>query len=337
MQVTHAACMHLTIWTRFVATPEVHFNFSALYWTTGFGSMLTPFFSGAVRLITRKPFNEEQFLEAVEKYHAKAIFLPTAYANAMMAHPRIKTADLSSIKFLALGGSHVPEELRDRIDALLAPTGGRSVNAYGSSENGSCAMDIIRRKPGAIGPLMPNAMVRIVDEDGNRLGVGEQGELLTKAIVDFGGYYGNEETSRNAIDSDGFFRTGDIGYIDEEGFLYLIDRKKDIFKYRNYHVSPSDLEAIIMGIDGVQEVCVAGILDTQDATDVPAAVIVKRPDSRLDASQVRSIVDGQVSDFKRLRGGVYFVAELPKTQTGKVIRRKVIEMITRMNQLPDKC
>nr|XP_049464656.1 probable 4-coumarate--CoA ligase 3 isoform X3 [Anopheles coluzzii] len=337
VQVTHAACMHMTIWTRFVATPEVHFNFSALYWTTGFGSMLTPFFSGAVRLITRKPFNEEQFLEAVEKYHAKAIFLPTAYANAMMADPRIKTADLSSIKFLALGGSHVPEELRDRIDALLAPTGGRSVNAYGSSENGSCAMDIIRRKPGAIGPLMPNAMVRIVDEDGNRLGVGEQGELLTKAIVDFGGYYGNEETSRNAIDSDGFFRTGDIGYIDEEGFLYLIDRKKDIFKYRNYHVSPSDLEAIIMRIDGVQEVCVAGILDTQDATDVPAAVIVKRPDSRLDASQVRSIVDGQVSDFKRLRGGVYFVAELPKTQTGKVIRRKVIEMITHMNQQPNKC
>ncbi|EAL40220.1 AGAP008545-PA [Anopheles gambiae str. PEST] len=332
VQVTHAACMHMTLRTRFFdATPSVHFNFSALHWATGFASMLTPFFSGTIRLITRKSFSERQFLEAVEKYRVQAIFLPTAYSNAVMAHPRTKTADLSSLKIWMVGGSHVPEELRDRIDALLRPTGGRSVTTYGSSENGACAMDIPKRKPGATGPLMLNTMIRIVDENGNRLGVGKQGELLTKMSVEFGGYYGNEEASRNAIDSDGFFRTGDIGYIDEEGYLHVVDRKKDIFKYSGLQVVPTELEAIITAIEGVQEVCVVGIRNTQNATDVPAAVIVRRRDSKLDASQVRSIVDGQVSDYKRLRGGVHFLPELPKTQTGKVMRRKVIEMITHMN------
>uniref|UniRef100_A0A182K5K1 AMP-dependent synthetase/ligase domain-containing protein n=1 Tax=Anopheles christyi TaxID=43041 RepID=A0A182K5K1_9DIPT len=334
VQVTHAAIMQVTIMSRFVSARTVHFTFSALYWTTGFSTMLNAFFNGATRLITRQPFNEELLLKAVEKCRANAIFVPTAYANTMMAYPRIKTADLSSLKVWALGGSPVPEELRDRIDALLAPHGGYSVNAYGSSENGGIAIDMLKRTAGAIGPLMPNVIVRVVDEEGNRMGVGERGELLTKTNVAFGGYYGNEEASTSAIDSEGFLRTGDIGYIDEQGLLYLVDRKKDIFKYRGYHVSPTDLEAIIMRIEGVQDVCVVGVPDAEGATDLPSAVIVRRPGSKLDASQVCSTVAGQVSDFKRLRGGVHFIAELPKTDTGKVLRRKVTEIVASMNQHP---
>uniref|UniRef100_A0A182Y9R1 Uncharacterized protein n=1 Tax=Anopheles stephensi TaxID=30069 RepID=A0A182Y9R1_ANOST len=332
VQLTHSACIQLTILYRFALTPSVSFSFSAIYWTTGFTAMLSAFFNGGIRLITRKPFNEAQFFEAIEKYRANMIFTPPSYANAVLAHPQMKTVDFSSVQFWAVGGSPVPERLRDRIDALLAPTGGRSLNAFGSSEVGNVAIDLIKRKPGAIGPLGPNVTVRIVDEDGKRLGVGEEGELLTKAIEAFGGYYGNEQASRDAIDADGFFRTGDIGYIDEEGFLHLIDRKKDIFKYRNFHVSPSDLEAIIVRIDGVRDVCVVGVPDAEGGTDLPAAAIVRRPGAVLEASQVREIVDEQVSDFKRLRGGVHFIEELPKTDSGKVLRRKVTEMIARMNQ-----
>uniref|UniRef100_A0A182P4M6 AMP-dependent synthetase/ligase domain-containing protein n=1 Tax=Anopheles epiroticus TaxID=199890 RepID=A0A182P4M6_9DIPT len=339
VQVTHRACMHTTIMAPFTATPAVNFTFSAIYWTTGFGTMLNVFFNGAIRLITRKPFNEELFFEAVEKHRATAVFTPPSYANAILADPRIGMVDMSPLKMWVLGGSSVPEELRDRIDALLAPNGGRSMNAYGSSENGGIAFDLFKRKPGSVGPLMPNVMVRIVDENGKRLGVGEQGELLTKLNFEFGGYYGNGEASKGAIDADGFFRTGDIGYVDEEGYLYLVDRKKDIFKYRGFHVSPSDLEAIIIRIDGVQDVCVVGVPDADGVTDLPAAVIVRRPDAagtRLDAAQVRSIVDARVSDFKRLRGGVHFIAELPQTENGKVLRRKVTEMIMNLCTYDEK-
>uniref|UniRef100_A0A182LZA4 AMP-dependent synthetase/ligase domain-containing protein n=1 Tax=Anopheles culicifacies TaxID=139723 RepID=A0A182LZA4_9DIPT len=311
-------------------------TFIAIYWATGFSTMLNTFFNGAIRVITRKPFNEQQFFEAIEKYRADVVFTPPAYASAVLAHPRIKTIDFSHLRLWAVGGSPVPEQLRDRIDELLAPTGGRSVNGIGTSEVGGVALDLIKRKPGFIGPLMPNVMIRIVDEDGTRLGVGEQGEVLMKACYEFGGYYGNEEASKSAIDADGFFRSGDIGYIDEEGFLCLIDRKKDIFKYRNFHVSPTDLEAIILRIDGVQNVCVVGVPDADGATDLPAAAIVRRPGAVLDAAQVCTFVDGQVSDFKRLRGGVYFVEQLPKTDSGKVLRRLVTKMIGDMNQHPQR-
>uniref|UniRef100_A0A182S8V4 AMP-dependent synthetase/ligase domain-containing protein n=1 Tax=Anopheles maculatus TaxID=74869 RepID=A0A182S8V4_9DIPT len=336
VQLTHSACVELTILYRFSIIPSIYFSFSAIYWTTGFTSMLSAFFNGGIRVITRKPFNEDQFFEAIEKYRATAIFTPPAYANTVLAHPRTKTIDFSSVQSWVVGGSPIPEQLRDRIDELLAPTGGRSVNAFGSSEIGGVALDLIKRKPGAVGPLMPNVTVRIVDDDGQRLGVGEEGELLTKAVEEFGGYYGNEQASRDAIDADGFFRTGDIGYMDEEGFLHLIDRKKDIFKYRNFHVSPSDLEAIILRIDGVQDVCVVGVPDADGATDLPAAAIVRHQGAVLDASQVRAIVDEQVSDFKRLRGGVHFIEELPKTDSGKVLRRKVTKMIAHMNQLAQR-
>uniref|UniRef100_A0A182VSH0 AMP-dependent synthetase/ligase domain-containing protein n=1 Tax=Anopheles minimus TaxID=112268 RepID=A0A182VSH0_9DIPT len=336
VQLTHSACLHLTTLSRFSPTPNVHFNFSAIYWTTGFSAMLNTFFNGGIRVVTRKPFNEPQFFDAIEKYRANVVFTPPAYASALLAHPQTKTIDFSHLRSWVVGGSTIPEQLRDRIDELLAPTGGRSVNAFGSSEVGGVALDFIKRKPGTIGPLMPNVMVRIVDEDGTRLGIGEHGEVLMKGCDEFGGYYGNEEASKSVIDSDGFFRSGDIGYMDEEGFLCLIDRKKDIFKYRNFHVSPSDLEAIILRIDGVQNVCVVGVPDADGATDLPAAAIVRRPGAMLDAAQVRTIVDGQVSDFKRLRGGVHFIEELPKTDSGKVLRRLVTEMIAHMNQHPQR-
>ncbi|XP_052897661.1 uncharacterized protein LOC128304508 [Anopheles moucheti] len=334
VKMTHSTLIRQTMLFRFSPIPSVHFSFSAIYWLTGFNAMVNPFFDGGYRVITRNPFNEQQFFDAIEKYRANVVFTPPAYAYSVLKHPRSKTVNFGSIVHWVVGGSPIPEQLRDRIDELLTPTGGRSVNVFGSSEVGIVAVDLIKRKPGTVGPLMPNVQVRIIDEDGNRLSVGEQGELLMKAEEDVNSYYGNEEASKNAIDSDGFFRSGDVGYMDEEGFLSLIDRKKDIFKYRNFHVSPSDLEAIILRIDGVQNVCVVGVPDADGATDLPAAAIVRHTGAVLDATQVRTIVDGQVSDFKRLRGGVHFIEELPKTESGKVLRRKVTEMIAHLNQHP---
>uniref|UniRef100_A0A182NT79 AMP-dependent synthetase/ligase domain-containing protein n=1 Tax=Anopheles dirus TaxID=7168 RepID=A0A182NT79_9DIPT len=325
VRITHAACAHKTRTFCFSSVPAVDFNFSSLYWTTGFTLLLSTFFTGHIRLFTRNAFNENDLFTAIEEHRASVIFTPPSSASAMLAHPRTKTADFSSVVYWITGGSSVPERLRDRMDALLAPTGGRFVNAIGPTETGMIAIDLVKRKPNAIGPLMPNIMVRIVDEDGNRMGVGEPGELLVKAVEAFGGYYENEEATANALDADGFFRTGDVAYIDEEGYLYVVDRQKDIFKYRNYQISPTDLEAIISRIEGVRDVCVVGIPDEESATDVPAAAIVRLPNaSGLEASQVRTVVDGQVSDFKRLRGGVYFVEELPKTHSGKILRRKSV-------------
>uniref|UniRef100_A0A182Q0L1 AMP-dependent synthetase/ligase domain-containing protein n=1 Tax=Anopheles farauti TaxID=69004 RepID=A0A182Q0L1_9DIPT len=243
-----------------------------------------------------------------------------------------KTADLSSVRTWILGGGFIPEKLRDRIDAMLAPTGGRTMCVYGLSETGRVTMDAQKRKPKSVGSLVYDAVVRIVDDNGNRLGVGESGEILVQTAGDHGSYYGNEDASLKAKDANGFFQSGDIGFFDDEGYLYIVDRKKDIFKYRNFYISPTDLEAIISQIEGVLEVCVVGIKDENLATDVPAVAIVRLPGAlSLDATQVHKVVDEQVSDYKRLRGGVFFVEELPKTHNGKIVRRKVAEMIQKLN------
>uniref|UniRef100_A0A182NT80 AMP-dependent synthetase/ligase domain-containing protein n=1 Tax=Anopheles dirus TaxID=7168 RepID=A0A182NT80_9DIPT len=334
VRVTNASCVRLAAGYNFSPIPYVDFRFSSLYWTTGFSSMVGAFCSGAIRLFTRNAFNEQDFFDAIEKHRASIIFTPPAHASAILAHPGTKTADFSPVRSWLVGGSFVPEKLRDRVDALLAPTGGRSMCNFGLSEVGRVSIDAQKRKPKSVGPLVSNVMARIVDENGKRLGVGEKGEILVKTVEELGGYYGNEEASIAAKDADGFLRSGDIGFFDEECYLYVVDRQKDIFKYRNYQIAPSDLEAIISRIDGVQDVCVVSVSDEDSATDVPAAVIVRRPDaSSLNATQVRNIVDGQVSDFKRLRGGVYFVEELPKTHNGKILRRKVVEMIKGMKRL----
>ncbi|KFB41473.1 AGAP008544-PA-like protein [Anopheles sinensis] len=316
-----------TIGSNPLRKPMTIFNFSPLYWATGMVMVLTTFSSSSTRLITRRPFSEETFFEAVEKYRANFVFLPPSYANQIVNHERVREVDFSSLVFLALGGSYVSDALRDRFERLLP--NGRTYNSVGLTEIGWVSCDLGKRKPGSVGTPTANVSVRIVDEDGNYLGVGKRGEILLKNIEQtFVGYYKNEEATRKAFDESGFFRTGDIGYFDEEGYLYIIDRQKDIFKYRGFHVSPSELEVILGQIEGVREVCVVGIPEDEDrTTELPTAVIVRAEGSTLDAEEVNRILNGQVSDFKRLRGGVHFVEALPKTQTGKILRRKVLEML----------
>lgn len=108
----------------------------------------------------------------------------------------------------------------------------------------------------------------------------------------------------------------------------MVDRIKDIIKYKNYQISPSDLEALIEKIDGVKQVCVTGVPIEDRSSDLATAVIVRKEDSGLTEEQVLDIVNGQVSDHKRLRGGVHFVDRLPTSAAGKVLRRAVKEMIT---------
>ncbi|XP_053664182.1 uncharacterized protein LOC128713348 [Anopheles marshallii] len=323
--VTHAQTI-AAIGSNPNSTPMTVFNFSPLYWGTGIYLLLSTFSSASTRLITRRPFSAETFFEAVEKYRANMVFMPPSYASQVALHERVAQVDFSSLRMLAMGGSYVSDALRDKLDQLLP--NGRTYNTVGTSEIGWVSTDFGKRKPGSVGTPVVNIAIKIIDDAGNDLGVGEKGHVLIKGPEPFLGYYKNEEATRATIEERGFTRSGDVGYFDEEGYMYFIDREKDIFKYGGFHVSPSELEAIVAQIEGVSEVCVVGIpADAEHTTELPTAVIVRRAGSSLSAKQVTDIVDRKVSDFKRLRGGVYFMDQLPKTQTGKNLRRKVLEKV----------
>ncbi|EDS42049.1 4-coumarate-CoA ligase 3 [Culex quinquefasciatus] len=301
------------------------FNFSPLYWGSGVYTLLTSLMSGITRLITRQPFSEDLCFDLLERYPVDGLFTPPSYAHLLLQHPRLKTANWSNIRLWALGGSAASEQIRNSMNALLP--NGKASNGLGISEIGRVSFG---QKPFAVGMLLPNIKGKIVDEDGAALENGVRGELMLKFSVKILGYYNNPEANAESIDEEGWLRTGDIAYFDEEGYLFLVDRKKDMLKYRNYQISPSDLESIVAKIDGVSHVCVVGVPDEDGASDLATAVIVKTQGSQLNEADVLNTVNEQVADYKRLRGGVFFVEDIPMTATGKPLRRKLREIVISM-------
>ncbi|XP_062548682.1 uncharacterized protein LOC134213551 [Armigeres subalbatus] len=304
---------------------DLVFNFSPLYWGTGLFALLNSISTGTTRIVTRNSFSEEGFYDVLSKFRPTLFFTPPSHAILLLEHPRVKEADFSCLKSWSLSGSIASPQLRKRIEEKLS--NGTTVNSYASSEIGLIAMDAIRKKEGSVGLLMPHLNAKVVDENGKAVGPREQGELLLKTSIPFMGYYNDEEANRELMTEDGWIRTGDIGYLDEEAFVYLIDRKKDVIKYRGYQMSPIDLEAIVEKIEGVQQVCVVGVPEMDGTSDLATAVIVRRNGSTLTEEEVVKQVEEQVSDHKRLRGGVFFWEELPLSSTGKVLRRDVKQLL----------
>ncbi|XP_053699096.1 uncharacterized protein LOC128746070 [Sabethes cyaneus] len=288
------------------------FTFSPLFWSTGFYCLMLSLTIGDARLITRKPFSEDTFFDLMQQYPINNVFTPPSYIHLLMRHKRTKTVDWSNLKTWTFGGSLVSEEIRNYVDALLP--NGRSIDGYGVSELGPVAVDLFGRRSHSVGQLLSNVSGKIVDEVGTALSNGERGELLLKFSEPLLGYHNNRTETAAAFDEDGWLRTGDIASFDEDGYLYILDRKKDLLIYRGYHIAPAGLEAIIERIEGVEQVCVVGLPTEDGSSDLPAAVIVKSSQSDLNEEKILQIVDEQVADHKRLRGGVFFVSFLPMTE-----------------------
>ncbi|XP_055533050.1 probable 4-coumarate--CoA ligase 1 [Wyeomyia smithii] len=301
------------------------FNFSPLYWATGLFLLMHSLINGDPRLITRKAFSEDVFFDLLEKYPIRLIFTPPCYAQLALRHPRAEMTNWSNITIWALGGSLVSEILREELDKRLP--NGRSSNWLGNSEIGGICVDIRKRKPYSVGQLMANISAKIVDENGNAMDIGKHGELLLKFREKILGYFKNPEATTEAIDDEGWLRTGDVGYFDDEGFLFLTDRKKDMLKYMNYQVSPWDLEELIGRIEGVEQVCVIGLPAANLDTELPTAVIQRSNGSNLTEEEVTKTVNDEVADYRKLRGGVFFVEQFPMTPTGKILRKEVRKII----------
>lgn len=308
------------------------FNFSALFWATGMYAVLTSLFYTRTRVFTSQPFNEVLLIKILSKYNVEDVFTPPAYVAALQNYPNFNQLKFRSIKQWTMGGAMVSEQMINNLSNQIP--NGVAGPIYGTSE-----MGIISRIPfatGSVGTLCHNTQAKIVDEEGNRLGSNEKGEIRLKHKHPMLGYLYNEEATKSAFDEEDFFKSGDVGYFDSQGYLYVIDRIKDIIKFNNYQISPSDLETIIEKVDGVRLVCVVGVPLADKSGDLATAVIERSEGSKLTEQQVIGFVDGQVADYKRLRGGVRFVNELPKSAAGKVLRRLVKEMVLKDDEKSDR-
>lgn len=296
------------------------FNFSPLFWMTGLFAACNSLLYTRARIITTQPFSADAFFSIVENYNVEDAFTPPSAIAAIQDHPRYSTVELASLKRWILGGTTVSPELVTCLSQRFKSIDVKAV--YGCSECG-----VVTSPMAPTGTITRNMTVKIVGEDGQKLGPNEKGEICLKSKYRFLGYLNNEEMTAKASDAGGFYKTGDIGYFDSDGFLLVVDRIKDIIKFMNYQISPSDLEDILLQINGIRQVCVVGVPTADQSSELVTAMIVLQPGSSLTERWVIDTVNGQVGDYKRLRGGVYFVDQLPMTPAGKVLRRAVKEMI----------
>ncbi|XP_059617917.1 luciferin 4-monooxygenase-like [Phlebotomus argentipes] len=306
-----------------VLTPCSMICFSSLYWYSGLATLLTTSLMGITRIITTDPYTPDLFYSMLTKYRPEFIFSAPVQLSDILSHQLLDENTLQSVKCYICAGSTVHEPLWEKAKKYL--TNGDIYNGYGMSEVGFISREPVKTPRYSVGKLIAGLEMKIIDENGEQLGIGQEGEFCMRTKDMFLCYYNNPEETVKILDKDGWVHSGDVGYLDEDGLLHIIGRNKDILKYNNYVVSPVEVENLILTIPGVLQVSVVGVPHPTHI-DLPAAVVVRKMDSSVTEAEICSVVEKRLSDSKRLRGGVYFVDSLPLTPSGKVRKNIVKEM-----------
>jgi long-chain acyl-CoA synthetase len=251
--------------------------------------------------------------------------VPTLF-NALLNHPDVQAGkvDFKSMKLCVSGASSLLVEVKNRFETL---TGGRMVEGYGLTES-MMALVITPLhglyKPGSVGIPLPDVEVRIADMNTGKgsLSAGEIGEILIRAPQLMQGYWQRPLETEKTIRS-GWLYTGDIGYLDEDGYLFIVDRKKDVIKPSGFQVWPREVEEVIASHPAVSEVGVGGVPDINRGEMVKAWIVL-RPGQRASGEEIQAFCRKKLSGYKVPRQ-IEFVESLPKTIVGKVLRRALIE------------
>ena len=251
---------------------------------------------------------------------------------ALTQAPESTDTKLKSIRMFCSAAAPLSRAI---IDKVWQRFGVGTKQAYGLSETSPATHfqrdDEWQRYPGSVGKLLSNQEAKYLGPAEEVLPPGEQGELLVRGPNVFRGYLNNVRATEAALTEDGFFRTGDVGYQDDEGNFYITDRVKELIKYKGFQVAPAELEGLLLGHPFVEDACVVGVYDESNATEVPRAYIVLAESCNIQQSEVSASVmawlNSRVAPHKRLRGGVRLVSAIPKTASGKILRRVVRDWV----------
>ena len=231
-------------------------------------------YAGA-RVVTMPRFELEQFLDLIETHNVTHIFIVPPIALALAKHPAVEGRDLSSLRVTMSGAAPLGAELADQVSERI---GGVVMQGYGLTETSPVThgnpIDPGRVKPGTIGPPVPETECRLVDpESGEDLGIGERGELWIRGPQVMSGYLNNPEATAATIDEDGWLHTGDVAVVDEDGYFQIVDRLKELIKYKGFQVPPAELEALLISHPAVTDAAVIGVPD-EEAGELPKAFVV---------------------------------------------------------------
>lgn len=291
----------------------------------GTHGMLMLSLSGKLSMIVQPRFDAPGFLELVEKRRVAITYLAPAMIRLLLDRPELERADVSSIRLILYGSAPAPPEMVERVGKAFARAA--QVNVYGSTEAGaaSCALppDQALRRPGSIGRPVPPAELSIRAESGEPLAAGEVGEIWLRLPGAHRSYYNDEAATRATWTADGWLKTGDVGHLDADGYLYIDDRKKDVILRGGHNVYPAEVERALLAHPGVAEAAVVGAPHRVLGEDVAAFIVAREP-GKLSLEELARWCAERLADYKRPRR-VEFVGELPKNAMGKVLRRELQE------------
>lgn len=315
-------------WTLLAVLPFFH-----IY---GMNSLLNSSLRQRNHLVTMPSFDLAGFLELAENYKVNFSYIAPPIAVALAKHPVVDNYDLSSLEYLVSGAASLDGELAD---AVADRIGASVVQGYGMTETSPVTHSGIPGKApvASIGPALPNTEYRVVDVADESLpdiplpdgttgpdARSAAGELWIRGPQVMVGYLNNDEATAKTVTPDGWLRTGDIVEQDRDGYIYVVDRMKELIKYKGYQVAPAELEALLLTHPDIADAGVAGVIRPSDGEEVPRAFVVPRlrdgAPVEVDPAALMAWVAERVTPYKKIRY-VDVVPEVPKSNTGKIMRK----------------
>ncbi|KAB2015014.1 hypothetical protein ES319_D09G267900v1 [Gossypium barbadense] len=295
-----------------------------LFHVFGFFMLARAFSMGETVVFTER-FEFEGMLRAIEKY--KVTYMPVSppLVLALTKSDLTNKYDISSLLMLGSGGAPLGKEVAERFKEKFPAV--ELVQGYGLTETGGGAARVIgpeeAARYGTVGRLSENTEAKIVDPvTGEALPPGQRGELWLRGPTVMKGYIGDEKATAETMDSEGWLKTGDICYFDSQGLLYIVDRLKELIKYKAYQVPPAELEHLLHSHPEISDAAVIPYPD-DEAGQIPMAYIVRQPGSSISEAQIMYYIAKQVAPYKKIRR-VNFIDSIPKSPAGKILRRELV-------------
>jgi long-chain acyl-CoA synthetase len=276
--------------------------------------------AGGTNLLIPNPRDMAGFVKELMKYQVSFFPAVNTLYNGLLNTPGFDKLDFSKLKISNGGGMATQKPVAEK---WLKITGCALSEGYGLSETAptlTCNRADIEEFSGTIGLPVPSTWLSIRDDDGNEVPLGTAGEICAKGPQVMAGYWNRPEETANVMTADGYFRTGDIGVMDERGYTKIVDRKKDMILVSGFNVYPNEIEEVIASHPGVLECAVIGVVDARSGEAVKAFVVKKDPN--LTAEDIIKFCSTQLTNYK-VPKQIEFRTDLPKTNVGKILRREL--------------
>ena len=323
MHTHFVRCMYATLMgAAFRMTPESRtMHGGAIVFNGAFVTMMPSFFLGGTYVLMPR-FDPQQAIATIERESITHVMLVPAQIVAILDTPGFDARRLESLQCILSLGAPLLQQDKERLQALLP---GRLYELYGLTEGFLTILDReeVPKHPGTVGVPPACFHMRIVREDGSDAAVGEPGEIAGRGPMLMTGYYKRPDLTAQAV-RDGWLHTGDVGYVDADGYLHLVDRLKDMIDSGGVKVYPRDIEEIAVRHPGVSEVAVFGIPDEKWG-ETPMAAVIVRPGASVTEEELRDWINGRVSARYQRLSRVSIVSDFPRSAAGKTLKRELRE------------